>query len=122
MTPRRFIRWKCFWFGILVLGFLGWSSRISGRFTTALVVPPGVSIVRLERTTYLSWGGTATQAGFKHEKHLFTPAELEQHWSAGALKFVKVHDAVSIPLVALLWAAFFAWRWRRQRKLTETNG
>jgi hypothetical protein len=29
MTPRRLIRWKSLWLGILVLGFLGWAWRDS---------------------------------------------------------------------------------------------
>ena len=29
MTPRRLIRWRSFWLGILVLGFLGWAWRDS---------------------------------------------------------------------------------------------
>ena len=29
MRPRPVIRWKSFWFGILVLGFLGWAWRDS---------------------------------------------------------------------------------------------
>jgi len=34
MTPRSIIRWKSFWFGILMLGFLGWAWWDSSNYTT----------------------------------------------------------------------------------------
>ena len=36
MTPRRIIRWKSFWFGVLVVGFLGWAWLDSTRCETSV--------------------------------------------------------------------------------------
>jgi len=34
MQPRPLYRWKSFWLGVLVLGFLGWAWWISYKFST----------------------------------------------------------------------------------------
>ena len=131
MKPRRLIRWKSFWFGILVLGFLGWAWARSNEKRDIASFEVGadrwninstlgqISSQRFEaeargngvhfRTESTEGWAVEIPAAFKH---------LVTEHRRGLLTIWNVAYWFLMLLFLLPWSAFLAWRWRRQRKLT----
>ena len=133
MTPRRLIRWKSFWLGILVLGFLGWAWAFSmGRSS-------GVSFMQGKRETSLhqvdgavgissglyfgkdfkaEWDGWHAGDVLSETPRLPSPVwrHTELLGSYSAVRYLAAHWFF-IVLFLVPWSAFLAWRYRRQRKL-----
>jgi hypothetical protein len=136
MTRRPFYRWKSFWLGILVLGFLGWAWVRSMRVCD--VVTWGNSSGSwgwsLDHGSSQIWLGIERvyqsgpfPAGFDFQslphndeslKSVFVPFTLK---SGSGYTDLGVSHWFLILLFFIPWVSFLAWRVRRQRKLTETN-
>jgi hypothetical protein len=125
MTPRPLHRWKSFWFGLLVLAFLGWAWLMStetihsaGWFSSerggvlwhhggqvSMFIgecPPDMG-TGFEAWTLLEngpWFAPAVSALISQSGLLFSIA----HW-------------LLILLFLLSWAGFLAWRVRRLKRL-----
>jgi len=133
MTPRSIIRWKSFWFGILVLGFLGWA------WVRSMKVREGVAFVNAESRLILShsvghcelfvapgWYEKTGPELFSGEPMPWNIVKWFQPWAAierptveeGSL--VQVAHWLLILLFLIPWSAFLAWRWRRQN-LTKAH-
>ena len=134
MKPRPLIKWKSFWLGILVLGFLGWGWNRS--------VSDG------EKVYWSSSGGTVREVS--HRAGVFTyrswnspPPDygggVVHHWTSsqgywvGAGSPCKFYPGTSllpdffvchwflILLFLVPWVSFLAWRVRKQRRLTKAD-
>ena len=122
-TPRRLIRWKSFWLGILVLGFLGWA------WVRSMSIQ---SICSFGRWRVSQHGGmvaadvndvTIRTSSF-HED----PYDLDPEWPTPAFVYGRAAEfgenwfGIShwflILLFLIPWSAFLAWRWNKQRKLS----
>lgn len=135
MTPRPLHKWKSFWLGILVLGFLGWVWGRSNGKRDIISFEVGA-----DRWNVISTLGKISAQRFevgarRSGVHFWT--ESTEGWTvevpAAFEHFVTEHRRGSLtiwnvgywPLMLLFlipWSAFLAWRWRRQRILTKTNG
>jgi len=138
MTPRPVIRWKSFWLGILVLGFLGWTWARSGVISEGVVVT-----IRDARTMFWAYerGGELcfhfiddgpydstrfdafyeNASGFGKLPPPFTYSDIEVDLSTSATRIFSVAHWFLMLLFFLPWAGFLAWRLRKQRKLTDAN-
>jgi len=150
MKPRPLIKWKSFWLGILVLGFLGWA---------------WVRSMTCESSVSYGYGGSGHYCGIYASEGKVTvghatdtfeqlhgfdvvsfPNEGRQWWPA-AVKIGRETKVVVngdldeddleledpgewwvnlafwflMLLFFLPWSTFLAWRWRRQRILTKVN-
>jgi len=154
VPPRRLIRWKSFWLGILVLGFLGWAWVDSFRHEATVAegtwnvssATGGVMMFAfghpvydfkmeydpIQSDWYAEW--SAIQPLFWFQR----PEPVDGNWHERAVAARNARELypaymenwplsrwmVFIPywfilLVACIpWAAFLAWRWNKQRKLT----
>ena len=129
MIPRRLIRWKSFWFGILVLGFLGWSWVRSMDFEEGIswVVPPHrLALAHEAGSAFLVLRQTPSAASFYMGGQPIDPDE-QVTWFPAPFRFELENDVQRvigfahwflILLFLVPWSAFLAWRWQRQRKLT----
>ena len=130
MTPRRLIRWKSFWFGILVLGFLGWAWAFSLQHYSAIQSnsPLGwITVAQFEGDAALlagrdgqQWEFSTSNSEVAHDPEKYSQA-LTYHralWqSVVPSRAVLVASHASLVLFFLIpWSAFLAWRWQRQRK------
>jgi hypothetical protein len=137
MTPRPIIRWKSFWLGILVVVFLGCAWVCSLRHVDSLAIcgvgmtsNPVIVLGNSQGSMFLQveLQGGAPGKVFRRQ-HSTIEGELELHLPPG-LEFIPVSHTGNVVILAhwflmLLfffpWAAFLAWRWRRQRNLAEST-
>ena len=140
MAPRRLIRWKSVWLGILVLGFLlrAWlesSFESSGIQRGDSKEPIGVSSSSgyLEFYRFMGmpadagWQITGSRYASPSNARLLWPSPLRIRIKEEV--FIGDHSAreasIAYWLIVLLflipWASFLAWRWQRQRKLTKVH-
>ena len=139
MMPRPLYRWKSFWFGLLVLGFLGWAWRDSfTRYTSVIamrasasqaaggivfVYRPATSPFRIlqSREALAIYAPEGRLRGFSSPQAGDPPVPLcppfLRHEQAGLF----VPHWFLVLLFFIPWVSFLAWRWRQQRKQTETN-
>jgi hypothetical protein len=130
-TPRRLIRWKSFWLGILVLGFLS-CSWVRSMHEMATFVPWTESQLSLQSVfgrlniAYIGPSVPQYDAGLTLEDGMAPDPE---DYPPSAVAFLKSDFTTEVNIAHWLlillflvpWVSFLAWRWRRQRKLTETN-
>ena len=120
MAPRPLIKWKSFWLGILVLGFLGWAWVRS--------------MARYDGLFWYSVGGTITGAsnsgGLLHLVIETPGARLPANpginvvsrtlaardWWPRAFQNTSVAHWFLMLLFLVPWISFLAWRVRKQRK------
>jgi hypothetical protein len=130
MTPRPIYKWKSFWLGILVLIFTGWG------WVQSMTYADGVGWSRGRFGAYARiWDGTLS-IGTDNEPRspgldVWHLANADRELDPMLPKFVrdpklnKIELTLPFWLVILLfllpWSAFLAWRWRRQRNLTNTT-
>jgi hypothetical protein len=141
MSPRPLIKWKSFWLGILVLVFLGWAwvrsighadsvwagvrssewllTSFAGRMTWLC----HDEAFRGEARSIHGLGFDSGRGGDNEEwiQPAFEKFQRDVPYGNGTLSFWRVSHWFLILLFFLPWSAFRAWRYRRQRKLTETN-
>ena len=128
MRPRPIYRWKCFWFGLLTLAFMGWATVDSRHYWTTLNIPPW----HLERAYQVSFfvhrdpsSGTKRapiEREAKPESGNEGP-ELPSLVRMAGLRltmFILPDAAVFFPFL-LAWVVFLGWRWRRQNKAEEMS-
>ena len=144
MTPRPLHRWKSFWFGILVLGFICWAWRDSMVYTIYTRCGPfaGVHCVgglfvevgsvsrlanwRLDRV-HDQVRVRMTEEGFIAFSSSPRKTEPASPWPRPLTqkRAVNVNSGVFLPHWLILlacatpWSAFLVWRWRRLRNLTK---
>ncbi|MCW1883669.1 hypothetical protein OKA04_02950 [Luteolibacter flavescens] len=131
MTPRPLYRWKSFWFGILVLGFLLWVERrwesqdlgmsyFNG--TDALILDQSHGSIEfhvgaLDAEFPLGWD-------FYHmrfpDAQFVWPSAAEFYWNDAGWGFSGHFSNWFIVLLFLIsWCAWLFFHWRReQKKLT----
>ncbi|MEK7951600.1 hypothetical protein [Luteolibacter soli] len=121
---RPMYRWKSFWLGILVLGFLGWANWQS--HVTGVVMgwdgSPTLAFARASGDTYVIAKGGFPWRGRWGQNTLdnATIGELVRNWRD--IYWVGSVTDITVASGALAgWAAFLAWRLRRERSLTEVE-
>lgn len=127
MTPRPLYRWKSFWLGVFVLGFLGWEWAIShDRLSGGQVVAPAGYFILLAQYN----GEVAVQYGrglfasWRFEKLADIGFTGPQWWPRITLQrnvIIVIQHARLIALFLVPWIAFLAWRWRRMRDHLPTQ-
>ena len=131
MTPRPVIRWKSFWFGILVLGFLGWAWARSMNRLDIVRFDLGVDGWEVVSTTgktsvvryaeVITGGGIrdirfSTEAGGGSNRELkpaFERFEFDERETMVAWMFAYWF---LILLFLVPWSAWLFWHWKRERK------
>ncbi|MCW1926306.1 hypothetical protein OKA05_27375 [Luteolibacter arcticus] len=124
MTPRPIYRWKSFWLGVVVLGFLAWAwGRSMGNTDGFMWWSPGVAVMGGQSAgqVHLAWDGSrpypAGQMVWIHEP-ISTVGEprFPQGWVweryPRQIQVAVAHWLV-MGVFAVAWAGFLGWRWRR---------
>jgi hypothetical protein len=129
MKQRPLIKWKSFWLGILVLGFLGWAWAFSMGRSSGVKWLQGArasSLAQLDGTAGVS-SVAFSASHWKGEWIVWNETEvisdIPRVPPAFHLEEAGIHVAhwFLILLFLVPWVGFLAWRVRRQRKQTETN-
>ncbi|MCW1887872.1 hypothetical protein OKA04_24250 [Luteolibacter flavescens] len=130
--PRPLYRWKSFWLGVLVTGFLAWLGWRSMHYDEGFFVRvPGIAweaghgpalpgLVRMEIEPYSTGSSTfiAYSEGQDPAYHWFPPAfETHTYPPSPHSRFFRFAYWFLILLFLVPWSALLAWRWRRMRKL-----
>jgi len=130
MTPRPLIKWKSFWLGILVLVFLGWA-WVRSMHEGVTLVPWEDSLLSFQSLfgrldiSYISPSIPQYSVGLDFEEVAPDPED----YLPDAVYFLKNDFTLTVEfaywflmlLFLIPWASFLVWRYRRQRKLTESN-
>ena len=117
MHPRPFYRWKSFWFGVLFLAFLGWSSWDSRRNATTLsdwgwaLVRSESQTIFLHRPRTLFFGG-----GYQRRFDSIGWDKETAFWGDRGAFSVCIPDYVLGSILFLPWLGWLAWRWRKQKR------
>ena len=140
MLPRPFHRWKSFWFGLVVLGCLGWSWVASMRHVDVLyfnsAAGPSTTLHRHFGSFVLTAGQTLGWVEVKWDTS--RPSPLVSHWShqiitltpketwfarpvtvkrsPGRLEVFVAHWLL-ILLFLLPWTTYLSWRSRWMKRL-----
>jgi len=128
MMPRPFYKWRSFWIGILVLGFLGWAwvrSMSHEDIVSCFHRDLGASLTNL----YAMVGIDRQFDEFTFDQFSFQsfPSETTDVYPAFPAAFFVENSCVYFAhwflMLAFLvpWSGFLAWRWRRQHKLTKAD-
>lgn len=131
MTPRPLYRWKSFWFGILVLGFLGWAwVRSMGHLDCVLWASGDgtheIDLLQHEGEVSVFRGSNYVihPRGFEFSTDEFS---LDGAWFG---RFVEVERRPNGPTVSIAhwllillfvvpWSGWPAWRWRKIKRLSK---
>lgn len=127
MTPRPPYKWKSFWFGLLVLAFMGLACWDSQRWMRAVLFvsgKEGVTLVRDAGHTYAEWGRVPSHFPQGWEFFLRPASNEEVDWRQAAAiarqsgrRLIRVADAAIFFPFLFAWLAWLLWRWRRQKRL-----
>jgi hypothetical protein len=133
MTPRPIYRWKSFWLGVLVLGFLGWAWVRSMDHRDAFDFGVGADMWQIDsnfgtisasRHAQLGPGRGIDFLGFTSEPGGGYMREFPRAFEHVTLenfprsKWWTVADWFVILLFLVPWVLFLAWRWWRMKRLT----
>ena len=123
MAPRRLSRWKSFWFGILVLGFLGWAWMSSmDRLHWLEVSSPegGVRVIQFEGELIITWERDRSwwdaSAGIDDDKG--SANSIRDYWRRDESAVGLAHCILMLCFF-VPWTSFLAWRWRRMGREAE---
>jgi hypothetical protein len=129
MRPRSVIRWKSFWFGILVLGFLGWAWWRSNEKRDIASFEIGADKWNVVSTIGFISTQRFESAARSNGVHFWTestegwvievPAAFEHFVTEhrhGRLTLWNVAYWFLMLLFLVPWLGFLAWRVRKQRK------
>jgi hypothetical protein len=126
MTPRPIHRWKSFWLGLFVAGFLAWAWWDSSRNDTCLGNGQ-CAAWRLEGSTFVCWDFARTNVSWQFHRYpqgTLAPGfkdRLEQEEAHG-LHWFEIPDLLAVCSYAALWIGWLAWHGKRQRRgLTEAS-
>lgn len=126
MTPRPLHRWKSFWFGILILVFLGWGWMTSMGKGNYIAIDG-----KLEEIARLDQSGGYIAVVWESDTPIFSLPQEPVAWIFGrdhATWFPKAFKRDSpvdgwhsvaiahwclILLFLLTWSTWLAWRWQR---------
>ncbi len=130
---RPIYRWKSFWFGVLVIAFLGWGWARSRQDLDGVFLNAGpFAIIASQNTGIvdLIWSSLFTHPGPKglswfHEGAITFGGPLfpkAVHWEThdGQIQLIVAHWFL-ILLFLLPWSGWLAWRWRRLRSISQTS-
>lgn len=130
MPPRPFHRWKSFWFGILILAFLGWGWVTSmGKGNYVAIQGKLEEVGRLDQSGgYISvvWEGDTPIFSLHPEPIAWMFGREHATWFPKAFKYDSPVDGWRSAAIAhwcliliflLVWGSSLAWRWRRMRRL-----
>jgi hypothetical protein len=129
MPPRPLYRWKSFWFGVLVIAFLGWAWVRSNYYVeTVSFRAPAVSKTGIVgnwsnklhlRCRSSNWGEPEGLNVRSHREvrvsHWF-PEAVDESWPG-----VSIAHWFLLLLFLVPWAGWLAWRWRRLSRLHRAN-
>ena len=132
MPPRPLYKWKSFWLGLLVLGFLGWVWMRSTRrldFLDVRLPPDKVYNIG-------SYGGVfiavesdvpgVADIAFALRSHR-SPDPAARRWALYSRSTTDYRVLVAFPLwlpillILLPWSAYLIWRWRRLKRVEENS-
>ncbi|MCW1924994.1 hypothetical protein OKA05_20695 [Luteolibacter arcticus] len=131
MLPRPFHRWKSFWLGLFVLGFLSWAWWDSlGTDTRVTHAGPNTAwqVSRMDGHTAFVAGRPAIIAkipgwSFHREKKRRSMAELTNDWRRSRhadVRYFTIPDIIIVVPCFAAWLNWIAWRmWRSQRLETR---
>ncbi len=123
MTPRPLYRWKSFWFGILVLGFLGWAWGSALDQTSTLVIRKGGYAysagagtlgVYIVETGFFEAGIFRGNPGSSPLFPPFVEKKTEVWWTGFLVAYWFL-----ILLFLVPWSGWLAWRWRKIKRLSK---
>ena len=133
MKPRPLYRWKSFWFGVLVIAFLGWAWVWSMR-RIDFVEWRRITAKQASGEVVVMWGLDLGEAGASNYQipypsrsslpPAFSSSELQtvDPFSGGLMPygrhFVFAHWFL-ILLFVVPWSGWLAWRWRRINRLRK---
>jgi hypothetical protein len=125
VMPRPVYRWKSFWLGVLVLGFLGWAWAHSFRhFSGGGFRVPGNGSMLLSQsggTVWLEVRRMPPGLTPYNWQYWSWPSPVKRSFVAPAMKQREDKTGFAHWLVMLLflvpWVSFLAWRVRKQRRL-----
>ncbi|WP_035606267.1 hypothetical protein [Haloferula sp. BvORR071] len=125
MTPRPIYRWKSFWFGLLVLVFMGWAAWDSYQTRTGAVlfIPGSAYEVHAADAKFFLVTSDAVSDGFSLEWVEPGPLDVEA-WKGrlAALNGPKVSEITFGAALApffLAWIGRLGWRWRKLHKASS---
>ena len=121
MSPRPIYRWKSFWLGVWVLGFVGWAWWDSMHFQTMLTMDRWgmkLGVLRLEGVTLFTHG-VPVDEGFWHDPRpypvAFVEARLESMVGANS-GLGKMSDVAVLLSCLALWGGWLVWHWKREQR------
>lgn len=130
MRARSIYRWKSFWLGILALGFLGWawvrSMEREDHIAWGRSRGECISLEQAAGSIFLYRGyNPYSELGFTYLPTAILCGESRRN-PVGLMNSpvgwrVEVDHWLLMLLFLIPWAAFLAWRWRRQRILTKAH-
>ena len=134
IPPRPVYRWKTFWFGILILAFIGWAWIDSMKHYSGILyaVPPqNIFVARQHAGSVVLGWDTSEQFGVHEFQSAREPSSPYEHtpWFPKAAA-VEKHGANTTASIAhwylllnslLLWAVFLAWRRQRLKRLATST-
>ncbi|WP_193212867.1 hypothetical protein [Luteolibacter marinus] len=119
MKPPPLQRWKSFWFGAIVLAFLGWASWQSFGPRYLFGWDTGshsAGFARMNGATYFMTGWHGTAPGLVSERLMeIPPPALVRHWRKEGIGVTRIPDLVTVLLFVLAWIGWLAWLERRGR-------
>jgi len=128
MTPRPLYKWKCFWLGILVLGFLGWAWWDSSRWETQVhFFTDAVQVVHARGELWLlhhdnfwqmDWSYFYAERNFSGAGDWNSWRPWEEFREYG-FEIHKVPHWFLMLLIVVPWLAFLFWRVMKQRRLSQ---
>jgi hypothetical protein len=135
MSPRPVHRWKSFWFGVLVLAFLGWAwlRSMDVRDSASWRSHGGQSCCEVSNyhgEVGLVWGDPGTVGLYLPGIAFFSDSDSGDDWFPIASLF-SLEEDMSVLLLAhwflillflLPWTAFLFWRIRRMKRLAAEAG
>jgi len=133
MTPRTLYRWKSFWFGILILIFLGWGwassmgtgdyIAINGSFDEVLRIDQSggrIAIIRVLPDPIFSLPEAPLSKMFGKEDAPWFPPAFERGRPVDGWASVAVAHWFLMLLFLVAWSGWLGWRWRRMKRLQKT--
>ena len=136
MTARRLLRWKSFWLGIFIVGFLGWAwVRSMGHDDGVRIYGPDTDRVSARvcdgAFSIHQWEGEmdypSRQVGWYSEEYVKGDPGERRRWAllskdAESAEFWWIAFPMWVPVVSFmaLWAAWLAWHGRRKKRMVES--
>lgn len=131
MRPRPIHRWKSFWFGLLVLVFMGWAWVRAISFSEKINwVPPNsgdyITIGQSGGRVVIDWGNdplfdrnlSIYRQPSKSTFYLGAPVLRKGEHQGWELSFAHWFLVL---LFLVPWLSFLAWRWRRMNRHDDSR-